>query len=80
MPRSGITENFTDASCIYLRFHGPQGDYRGTYSQAFLQQKATHICNWAGKGKEVYVYFNNTIGNAFNNARTLMDMIQEVPL
>lgn len=62
------------ADFIYLRFHGPQGDYRGSYTNFFLQQKAAEIKEWKAAGKIVYVYFNNTIGDAFNNARYLREL------
>ena len=29
------------------------------------------------RGKDVYVYFNNTMGNAFENAITLKQMVEE---
>lgn len=56
---------------IYARFHGPAGDYRGSYSDDFLQEKAREIKGWIDSGKDVYVYFNNTAGNAFENAQAL---------
>jgi len=59
------------ANCIYLRFHGPTGRYVGSYSDMVLQQAAEAIHVWQSEGKEVYVYFNNTVGDAFNNAKTL---------
>lgn len=59
------------SNCIYLRFHGPTGRYDGSYSEVVLQQAAEAIRQWQGEGKEIYVYFNNTVGDAFNNARTL---------
>jgi uncharacterized protein YecE (DUF72 family) len=57
--------------CIYLRFHGPTGRYNGSYSEEVLQQTAEAISAWQAEGKEVYVYFNNPVGDAFNNAMTL---------
>jgi uncharacterized protein YecE (DUF72 family) len=59
------------SNCIYLRFHGPTGRYDGSYADTVLQQAAEAIRGWQGQGKAVYVYFNNTVGDAFNNARTL---------
>lgn len=76
MPKCRITENLTSAPFVYIRFHGPMGDYRGSYTNNFLQEKALQVMQLARDGKEVYVYFNNTIGDAFNNARTLMTMIE----
>ena len=60
---------------VYIRFHGPQGDYRGTYSEAFLHEYATYIHEWLGERKSVFVYFNNTMGNAFDNLKKLNDYV-----
>jgi uncharacterized protein YecE (DUF72 family) len=75
MPKSKVTEDLTLAPFAYMRFHGPLGDYRGSYTDAFLEEKAIQVMDMAASGKDVYVYFNNTIGNAFNNACTLISMI-----
>ncbi|WP_240612996.1 DUF72 domain-containing protein [Chitinophaga parva] len=75
MPRSLFQETATAAPFVYLRFHGPAGDYKGGYTDAQLQQYATRIHTWMGEGKEVYVYFNNTIGDALQNAITLRSMV-----
>jgi uncharacterized protein YecE (DUF72 family) len=56
---------------IYIRFHGPKGDYRHGYTDDFLSEYATYIRDWLEEGKTVYVYFNNTIGDAFKNLKTL---------
>lgn len=63
-----VAQNF---KTIYVRFHGPQGDYRGSYSDAFLDEYAMYIHDWLVEGKSVFVYFNNTMGNAFENLNTL---------
>lgn len=65
------------ANFIYLRFHGPGGDYKGSYETDFLREYAEYINAWLAAGKTVYVYFNNTAGDAFNNLRTLNTMISE---
>ena len=59
------------AAFIYIRFHGPKGDYRGSYSDDFLNEKYGQIRGWQKSGKDVYAYFNNTMGNALENAFTL---------
>ncbi len=56
---------------IYVRFHGPTGNYRGSYSEQFLTEYATYIKEWLEEGKTVYAYFNNTMGDAFKNLETL---------
>ena len=58
---------------IYLRLHGPNGGYRGSYTEDFLSEYAHYIKDWRDAGKPVYVYFNNTMGDAFKNLVTLND-------
>jgi uncharacterized protein YecE (DUF72 family) len=52
---------------LYVRFHGPSGDYRGSYTDDFLSEYSSYIKKWLSDGKTVYTYFNNTMGDAFNN-------------
>ncbi|PWS31968.1 DUF72 domain-containing protein [Pedobacter paludis] len=66
-----------DASFVYLRFHGPNGNYRGSYDDGFLAEYASYISDWLNDGKEVYVYFNNTMGEAYQNLSTLRDFVSE---
>lgn len=56
---------------VYVRFHGTEKGYQGSYTDEFLEAYATHIKAWQNKGKTVYVYFNNTVGDAVNNLITL---------
>ena len=55
------------ADFIYLRFHGPEGSYRGSYDDDFLYEYAQYIKAWIEDGKSVYVYFNNTMGATLDN-------------
>ncbi|HEV7783525.1 MAG TPA: DUF72 domain-containing protein [Chitinophagaceae bacterium] len=59
------------ADFCYIRFHGPTGNYRDSYSNHALDEKAQLIREFVIPGKDVYAYFNNTAGNAFVNARYL---------
>lgn len=61
---------------IYLRFHGYNGDYRGSYEDDFLYEYAQYISEWIREGKEVFVYFNNTRGDAVNNLLTLNEYVR----
>lgn len=60
-----------DSETVYVRFHGPKGDYRGSYADDFLHEYATYIREWLSEKKYVFVYFNNTMGSAFDNLRKL---------
>jgi uncharacterized protein YecE (DUF72 family) len=71
IPKSIITEPNDNAPFVYLRFHGEMGDYRGSYSDEALEGYARRIRKWRAAGKDVYAYFNNTVGDAFQNAHTL---------
>ena len=60
-----------NANFVYMRFHGPTGNYRESYSDHVLDDKAEMITEFLHSGRDVYVYFNNTAGNAFQNAMYL---------
>jgi uncharacterized protein YecE (DUF72 family) len=75
MPASYNMEFNKEAPFVYLRFHGQAGDYKGGYTDAMLQQHASEIKKWLKQGKNVYVYFNNTIGDAIQNVTTLNSMV-----
>ncbi len=60
---------------VYLRFHGPGGNYRGSYDDDFLYEYAQYIKYWQSEGKSVYLYFNNTMGDATKNLKSLNDFV-----
>jgi uncharacterized protein YecE (DUF72 family) len=78
MPASSITK-LPDETVpfVYLRFHGPAGDYKGGYSDAALLKWAEKAVGWLSAGKEVYVYFNNTIGDALADLTRLRTLISD---
>ncbi|WP_316800518.1 DUF72 domain-containing protein [Pedobacter frigidisoli] len=69
--------DWNTSPAVYLRFHGPQGNYRDSYTEDFLSEYACYITEWVGEGKKVYVYFNNTMGSAHANMTTLMGMVHQ---
>jgi len=75
IPASAIYAPTDKADFIYIRFHGIKGDYKGSYTREHLQEYAEKIKNWLRQGKDVYVYFNNTIGDAVANLETLNLMV-----
>lgn len=75
IPKSTNRRLNKKATFVYLRFHGPAGDYRGGYSDEYLQHQAELIAEWRQEGKDVFVYFNNTIGDAIKNVFTLNTMV-----
>jgi uncharacterized protein YecE (DUF72 family) len=75
MPASFIWEPMSFSYAIYMRYHGPAGDYKGGYPEERLIKDAVRIKTWLNASKDVYVYFNNTIDGAYANAQTLMGVI-----
>lgn len=67
----------TNTDCVYVRFHGPGGSYRGSYDESYLSEFASYIQQWIEGGKTVYVYFNNTMGEAIQNMELLRSLVQE---
>ena len=75
MPRSATPLIDMEASFVYLRFHGEQGDYRGSYGDDILEEQGGYVLDWLQEGKPVFAYFNNTIGGAVQNAMTLQKQV-----
>jgi uncharacterized protein YecE (DUF72 family) len=70
--RSGfeLTADFT-----YVRLHGPEGAYRGDYSEAALREWAGRIREWQHKLRAIYIYFDNDqAGYAPKNALELVKL------
>jgi uncharacterized protein YecE (DUF72 family) len=65
----------SDLSFAYYRFHGPEGNYRGSYTEDVLHEHAGYIKELIKKKKTVFVYFNNTAGDALKNLETLKNFI-----
>jgi len=47
------------ADFVYIRLHGPDGPYQGSYGDAALETWAQRIRAWAKQGLDVYCYFDN---------------------
>jgi uncharacterized protein YecE (DUF72 family) len=65
------------APFVYLRMHGPDPDhlYAGSYADADLSWWADRVREWAGAGRDVFVYFNNDgHGHAVRNADRLREL------
>lgn len=65
------------SNVIYLRFHGPTGNYRGSYENEILSEYAGYISDWLAEEKKVYTYFNNTMGEAFQNLHNLNKLLMQ---
>jgi len=67
---------------VYVRFHGPDDEhlYAGSYSEDDLRWWADRVGEWAGSGRDVFVYFNNDWeGFAVENAEQLRDALAVAP-
>ena len=78
--QSGVGFPYTEeitSHIVYVRFHGPAKLYDSSYSDEQLQEYAVKFKKWIKEGKEVWVFFNNTMrGHGFYNARTLQEMMK----
>jgi len=74
MPKSKIFIPNKKTPFIYLRLHGKSGDYRGSCEKEDLEFYANMLKTFSKKGKGAFVYFNNTIGAAFDNAVYLQQL------
>jgi uncharacterized protein YecE (DUF72 family) len=71
-----ISPLITTAGFVYIRLHGPGAKYQGSYADDVLSNWADKIRAWTGKGKDVFVYFDNDQkGYAAFNAKTLQEIV-----
>src|SRR6201989_3435043 len=45
-PKTATPIELTSDDFVYLRFHGPSGNYKGSYSEGFLYEYAMYINEW----------------------------------
>jgi uncharacterized protein YecE (DUF72 family) len=65
------------ADFVYVRLHGPDGAYQGSYSPEALRRWAGYILDRRRQGKDLYFYFDNDqAGNAALNALELEAMLE----
>lgn len=66
------------AKDIYVRFHGPTSLYSSSYEDNFLAHYSDKFKRWKLESHNIWTYFNNDInGYALENAKKLIDMIQD---
>lgn len=75
IPKSATPMMDQEGDVVYLRFHGPTGNYRDSYAEDFLSEYSTYVQEWVQSGKTVYLYFNNTMGDAYQNLTTINEML-----
>jgi uncharacterized protein YecE (DUF72 family) len=76
MPARAPVSEPNDAPLVYVRRHGPKGDYHGSYGPAPLEADAARIARWQQEGREVYMYFNNDYdGHAVRDAQYVISLL-----
>jgi len=74
---SFIEETPITAGFVYIRRHGWQGSYNGSYSRAELERDAQRIKSYLDKELDVFIYFNNDAGGAApHNALELASILK----
>ncbi|GAB3811849.1 DUF72 domain-containing protein [Pontibacter rugosus] len=69
----------TTTNTAYLRLHGDEKLYSSAYSDEKLERYAFMVKDWLEDGKQVWVFFNNTIlGNAVTDADKLRYLIENL--
>lgn len=76
LPASRTPDIDPTADFYYYRFHGPEGRYSGSYSDEFLEDFSEYIRSLDQEGKEIYIYFNNTMGSALQNLIYLRNLFR----
>jgi uncharacterized protein YecE (DUF72 family) len=72
MERAAPVTEPNDAPFVYLRRHGPQARYRGSYSDAHVAADARDVQGWLDQGRDVWAYYNNDMrGHAVRDAKRL---------
>ena len=62
MPASKTLALNDKADFVYMRFHGPKGDYKDSYTEAFLQQNAAAYRQLAQSGQRCLCLFQQYDG------------------
>lgn len=62
---------------IYIRLHGPDGPYQGSYDASTLSGWSGAFNTWSEQGHQIFCYFDNDqAGHAVKNALSLQEMTQ----
>lgn len=76
MPPADVSEP-NDASFVYLRRHGPTGNYQDSYSEQDIREDARHIRRWLEENRMVFIYYNNDAeANAVRDAGRLQGTLE----
>lgn len=74
-----INELPQTADFVYIRRHGLQGSYNGSYTTEELEKDAARINGYLKKNLDVFIYFNNDAGGAApKNAKELIEIMKKL--
>lgn len=72
------TPQIVTTDFIYVRLHGPEGAYQGSYSHGNLSARAETFKDWIQQGKTVYCYFDNDASAyAVKNAKWIQKILSQ---
>jgi uncharacterized protein YecE (DUF72 family) len=68
------------AQHVYVRGHGPTGQYKDRYPKSVLRHWAASIASWQDERRTVYCYFDNDQKTAApKDAKTLLEFVEGTP-
>ena len=70
-PAAATPTVISEGKTVYIRLHGPDGNYKGNYEDGFLKTLAQKMKAMQKNKQTVYCYFNNTMGGALQNLQYL---------
>lgn len=69
----------TTADFVYIRGHGPTGEYHSRYGLKTLRQWAANAAKWKRQGLDVYCYFDNDQKSAApKDARRMENLVAKL--
>ena len=61
---------------VYVRLHGPEQAYSGSYTKTALQAWAHRLQAWQAQGRDMLVFFDNDQGGqAVRDAKRLHELV-----
>lgn len=67
------------ADFVYLRLHGPEAAYEGSYSVRYLARLAARLQSWRREGRDCFVFFDNDAeGQAPKDALRLIRQVDKL--
>ncbi len=72
-----VSPKLVTTDFAYIRLHGPEGPYQGSYDDSTLSDWANAYSGWLRQNRRVYCYFDNDdAGYAARNALSLQSLVR----